>query len=92
MEIDGQYLYASFGRDISESKRAKEQIINEKKLSDSIINSLPGIFYMYDENGKFLKWNKNFETISKYTSAEIANMKPLDFYAEDEKQLLTEKN
>jgi len=91
MEIDGQYYFASFGRDITESKKAKEQIITEKELSYSIINSLPGIFYMYDESGKFLKWNKNFEIISKYNSAEIATMKPLDFYADDEKQLLKEK-
>ena len=91
MEIDGQYYFASFGRDITESKRAKEQIITEKELSYSIINSLPGVFYIYDENGKFLKWNKNFEIISKYNSTEIAAMKPLDFFADDEKQLLKEK-
>ena len=77
MEIDGKIYFASFGRDISESKRAEEQIINEKKLSDSIINSLPGIFYLYEKNGKFLRWNKNFETISKYNATEVADMQPL---------------
>jgi PAS domain S-box-containing protein len=91
MEIDGQFYFASFGRDISESKRAEEQIINEKKLSDSIINSLPGIFYLYDKNGKFLRWNKNFEIISKYNSTEVAAMQPLDFFDDAEKELLKEK-
>ena len=44
MEIDGQFYFASFGRDISlESKRAEGQIINEKNLSDSVIN-LAGYF------------------------------------------------
>ena len=91
MEINGQFYFASFGRDISESKRAEEQIINEKKLSDSIINSLPGIFYLYDKNGKFLRWNKNFEIISKYNSTEVAAMQPLDFFDDAEKELLKEK-
>jgi PAS domain S-box-containing protein len=91
MEIDGQFYFASFGRDISESKKAEEQIINEKKLSDSVINSLPGIFYLYDKNRKFLRWNKNFEIISKYNSTEIASMHPLDFFDDDEKELLKEK-
>ena len=91
MEIDGQLYFASFGRDISESKRAEEQIINEKKLSDSIINSLPGIFYLFDRNGKFLRWNKNFEVISKYNAAEVAGMHPSDFFDDDEKELLKEK-
>ena len=91
MEINGQFYFASFGRDISESKRAQQQIINEKKLSDSIINSLPGIFYSYDKDGNFLRWNKNFETVSKYSTEEIAAMHPLDFFDTDKKELLKEK-
>ncbi len=91
MEINGQFYFASFGRDISESKKAEEQIFTEKKLSDSIINSLPGIFYLYDRNGKFLRWNKNFEVISKYNSIQVAGMHPLDFFDDDEKEILKEK-
>jgi PAS domain S-box-containing protein len=77
--------------DITELKRVEKQIIGEKKLSDSIINSLPGIFYLYDEKGKFLRWNKNFETVSQYSASEIAEMHPLDLYDEDEKELLGTK-
>jgi PAS domain S-box-containing protein len=91
IEIDGQFYFSSFGQDISESKRVEEQIMNEKKLSDSIINSLPGIFYLYNKNGKFLRWNKNFEIISRYNAAEIAIMHPLDFFDNDEKELVKEK-
>ena len=91
MEINGQIYFASFGRDISESKRVEQQIINEKKLSDSIINSLPGIFYSYDKDGNFLRWNKNFETVSKYSTEEVAAMHPLDFFDNDEKELLKKK-
>jgi PAS domain S-box-containing protein len=72
-------------------KQVEEQIIAEKNLSDSIINSLPGIFYLYDRTGKFLRWNKNFEIVSGYSEAEIKNMHPLDFYAEDEKEYMQGK-
>ena len=88
MEIDGKIYFASFGRDISQRKRAEEQIINEKNLSDSFINSMPGIFYLYTKNGKFLRWNNNFETVSKFTAAELAEKRTLDFFDEDEKKLL----
>jgi len=67
-------------RDITERKIAEEQIIKEKELSDSAINSLPGIFYLFDSNGKFLRWNKNFETVSGYTAEEINTMTPIDFF------------
>jgi PAS domain S-box-containing protein len=80
-----------FYKDITESKKAEQQIIREKNLSDSVINSLPGLFYLYDETGKFLRWNKNFETVSGYSGEEISTMHPLDFFPDDEKQLLTEK-
>lgn len=91
------YIYPSpdgvtvYYRDVTEKKKIEEQINNERKLSDSILRSLPGIFYMYDRTGKFLRWNKNFETVSGYSTEEVSRMHPLDFFDEDEKQLLTEK-
>lgn len=91
VEIDGKTYFASFGHNISDRKKAEQQILDEKALSDSIINSLPGIFYLFDKSGHFLRWNKNFEIISKYTSDEIKQMNPLDFFDEDEKGLVKEK-
>ncbi|MCW3087377.1 MAG: hypothetical protein JWQ78_763, partial [Sediminibacterium sp.] len=38
-------------RDITRQKAAEKRIILEKELSEMIINSLPGIFYLYDEQG-----------------------------------------
>ncbi len=66
-------------------------IQTQKFFSDSLINSLPGIFYLYDERGKFTRWNKNLEVISGYSAAEIDKMHPLDFYDEDEKKLMQGK-
>jgi PAS domain S-box-containing protein len=50
----------------------------KKDYSETIINNLPGIFYLYDESGKFLKWNENFELVTGYNSHEISQMTPLD--------------
>jgi PAS domain S-box-containing protein len=91
MNIAGRNYFASFGRDISDYKKAEAQIKNEKKLSDSIINSLPGLFYLFNEKGKFLRWNKNVETVSGYSYEELASMHPLDLYKEDEKELIAKK-
>ncbi|MEO6133671.1 MAG: PAS domain S-box protein [Ginsengibacter sp.] len=77
--------------DITELKKAQEQIASEKLFSDTIINSLPGIVYLYDNDGKFLRWNKNFEAVSGYSSKEIAGMHPLEFYDENEKDMIRKK-
>ncbi len=77
--------------DITGRKIAEEAVSRERNLSGSIINSLPGIFYLFDETGKFLHWNKNFETVSGYSAAEINNLHPLDLFDADAKQLVGEK-
>jgi PAS domain S-box-containing protein len=72
-------------------KNAENAIIKEKELSDSIINSLPGVFYLYNNAGKFLRWNKNFEQVTMCTPEEIVQMHPLDFFDAVDKALIAEK-
>jgi PAS domain S-box-containing protein len=77
--------------DITGRKQAQEQLKKEKELSDLLINSLPGVFYLFDENGKYLRWNKNHETIPGYTTEEMKEMYPLNFFGGDEKELIRER-
>ncbi len=74
--------------DITDRKKAEEAIVDERDFSETIINSLPGIFYLTQENGKQLRWNRNFEIISEYSAAEIATMHNLDFVPPEEHELL----
>ncbi len=69
--------------DITARKKAEEQLIKEKDLSQSIINNLPGIFYVFNKKGKHLLWNKNFETITGYTAEEISE-KPAGSMTDEE--------
>ncbi len=78
-------------QDISEQKRNEQQILLEKELSDSIINSLPGVFYLYNRQGQFYRWNKNFKEVTGYTDEEIKHLHPLDLFDGDEKTLLKHK-
>ncbi len=73
-------------RDITDIKNTAAQVLKEKELSDSIINNLPGIFYMYNEMGNLVRWNRNFETVTGYNEKEIPVMNPLDFYVPEERE------
>ena len=78
-------------QEISMQKSRVEQTLEELKtrdLSDSVINSLPGIFYLYDEKGNFLRWNKEFEMVSGYSKEEITGMQPIDLFGENEKDYI----
>jgi PAS domain S-box-containing protein len=58
---------------------------NEKLFSDTMIESMPGILYFCDAQGRFLRWNRNFETVSGYSGEEIARMHPRDFFSDEDK-------
>ena len=77
--------------DITERKQMEEIALKERDFSDAMLNSLPGVFYFYDNTGKFLRWNRNFEIVSKYSGEEIARMKPLDFFVGAEKEYIAQR-
>ncbi len=66
--------------------QAEADARSEKLFSDTMIESMPGIIYFYNEQGQFLRWNKNFEIVSGYSGAEISRMSALDFLQDQEKQ------
>lgn len=83
------YIY--FLTDITERKKAEEAAIREKLFSDTMMESMPGVFYFYDESGHFLRWNQNFMRVSGYSAAEIATMHPRDFFSPADSQRLEER-
>ncbi len=80
-----------FIRDITEKKRAAQEITEARDLADKLIDSLPGVFYFYDQHGKFIKWNKQFEIVTGYSGEEISRMHPADFFPEQEREYITDR-
>jgi PAS domain S-box-containing protein len=78
------------GIDITARRQAEEALLQEKKFSDIVINSLPGIFYLCDESGRLLRWNNNVKEVTGYTIEELMNMHALQLFRED-RDLVTSK-
>ena len=66
--------------DITERRLAEERLRRERNLSNEIIDCLPGVFFLQDANGKYLRWNKHFGKESGYATEEIKDLNPLDFF------------
>jgi PAS domain S-box-containing protein len=84
--------------DIDDQKRVEdllreneERVRAERDFSDEIIDTLPGVFYLFDRQGKFLRWNKNLEEITGHPGAEIALMAPLEFIVEEDRPAVERK-
>lgn len=77
--------------DITQMKRVEEEIKKERNLSNMIVDSLPGMFYMFDMQGRFLRWNKMFEDVGGYSPEEISSLHPLDLFRGTEKELVARR-
>jgi len=75
--------------DITERRQAEAALRSARDFADTVINSLPGVFYVFDVDGGFLRWNKNTETITGYSAAELKTMVPLDFFHEQDHAMIT---
>ncbi len=78
-------------KEMTERKRMETSLMEEKNFTDSAINSLPGIFYLLNSDGHFLRWNRNFEIVSEYSSEEMKKIHALDLFPEEEKNLVGER-
>ncbi len=83
---DGRFVWCF--TDVTEQKNTEEALRNEIRFADDLIRSLPGIFYLADKDGRFLRWNANFEAVSGYSAGELEHARPLDFITEDDKRAL----
>jgi PAS domain S-box-containing protein len=75
-----------------ESRRLAEQRLrSEMQFTDTMIESMPGVLYVYDRSGMFLRWNRTFKAVTGYAADEIAHMHPLDFFTGTEKTRVEER-
>lgn len=72
-------------QDVTEQRLAENRVLMEKTLSDSVINSLPGVFFIFNRAGKILRWNKNLELITGYSHNEVSGMNPVFFQPEEDR-------
>ncbi len=87
---DLSFALANLGRETARRK-AEEIVRQERDFSNALISSLPGILYLFDEQGRFLRWNKNFERVSGYSAAEMASLHPLDLFVGETKTRVAER-
>jgi PAS domain S-box-containing protein len=74
--------------DITDRKKAEEQLKNEKRFSDFLIESLPGLFYMFDSQLKPVRWNKNKMEFLGLNTENMQNHNILDSIADEDKAKL----
>jgi PAS domain S-box-containing protein len=80
-------IYFLLRSEISKITQAQETLIKEKTFIEKVINSMPGIFYAFNESHQLLKWNRNLQNLSGKSPDEMEKGKVffLDCIPDNEK-------
>jgi diguanylate cyclase (GGDEF)-like protein/PAS domain S-box-containing protein len=68
-----------------------KKLMDETRFSSTLVDGLPGLFFLIDTEGRFRRWNREFERISGYDSEEITRLQATDLAAESYGKILREK-
>lgn len=80
----------SMDRAVAELRRVEKRLLHEKDLSDSVIASLPGVFSLFDSEGKLVRWNQNMNRALGYTSEELSVINPLQLFRDRDRDAVAE--
>jgi PAS domain S-box-containing protein len=67
-------------RDVTERKEAEEELKKVQLFNTAVLDSIPGILYLYDDTGHLIQWNKQNEEVTGYSSEELRSMHVLDWF------------
>ncbi len=71
-------------QDISDRKLAELDAQKQREFRDTLIESIPGVFYALDSQGQFRFFNKNMAAAAELSAAELQGMNALHLFAKDE--------
>ncbi len=82
--INGEERLLCVFRDTTERMEAQDALREEKELVEQLVNSLPGIFYLFDEEGTLLRWNENLAQLAGLEGDDLAGSNLLDLVVEED--------
>jgi len=77
--------------DITERKQVDEELQNSQALTKAVFDSVPGLLYLYSEDGQLLRWNKQHEKMTGYSVDELQNFSVSDWFTEQDHALMVQE-
>ena len=68
--------------DVTERKRSEESARNAQEMMAAVFNSVPGLLYLYTEDGRLIQWNRQHEEMTGYTSEELLGFRIQEWFDE----------
>jgi diguanylate cyclase (GGDEF)-like protein/PAS domain S-box-containing protein len=90
-EVAGEPYVVSFCIDKTEVKQLENDLIREKSISDTIIESAPGEFFMIDEPGNLVRWNRFLGELTGLSDEQLRGRSILSAIHEEDRPLAAAK-
>lgn len=78
-------------RDVSERKAAEDALRDQQEFVESLLNITPGIFYLFDEEGRYVRWNENLLLVTGYDAQELRSLTAFDVCPPEEHEFLDQQ-
>jgi PAS domain S-box-containing protein len=85
-----KYVRFELATDITEIKTAQQMLAKEKEITESVLDSIPGVFYQIDTAGKFVRTNRNFQDLAGLNLEEMQKISAVELFEDKEKQVIAE--
>ncbi len=72
--------------DITDRKRVEDDLAQSRLFTDAVMDSIPGILYVYDLDGRMVRWNKRNEELTGYSTQELKGFPILDWFKGDSEE------
>jgi len=84
----GEQVIAGVGRDVSDRVERQRRLERYEQFTTDVIDALDDVFYVLDEDGDLQRWNETLVEVSGYSDAEIDDMHALEFFDEDDRDVI----
>lgn len=81
-EISSGKFFTATVRDISSRHQQEEALLLERNFSEAVLESLPGIFYLFTyPELRLVRWNKNHERLLGFSADELRNRHVTEWFS-----------
>jgi PAS domain S-box-containing protein len=79
--------FATVVIDITAEKRAQVELEEQRAFTNALIDSIPGILYVYDSHLRLVRWNRLHEELTGFTAEEMLHRNGMDWFDEEDRAL-----
>jgi PAS domain S-box-containing protein len=71
-------------RDITQEKKFEKEIEDERAFAKVLAETMPGVFYIFENYEKLVQWNESLLKVSGYSKDELQKIHPNDLFDNSE--------